>query len=443
MDHSTRPNRRQLSRRKFLALGGGALAVTAGASLLPGAAMARPATNSVVLSPASSGAAAPAAVPPINRNIHLAGTDGWVSLPAGASSPFYPDGLAPSPFNTYVFGFRNVTALTSSQILAQKGKAQVSAPILFANEGDNVRITLTNLGLQQRPDLADSHTIHWHGFQNAIPLFDGVPEMSIAVPIGRDFTYFYHPRDPGTYMYHCHFEDVEHVQMGMTGVVYVRPALNTSSARYVYNDTSTQYNREFTMFLTEISLEAHYDDAHIQVFDWSEFKADYRTLNGRAYPDTIAPGFDPMVVPAAPYQHLQYQPISSLVAAKPNEKVLLRFVNLGYEQQAMTLGGIPMRVVGRDAMLLKNGSTDNSYLTNTIYIGPGESYDAIFTAPAYSGANGSNGYDTYLLYNRKYAALNNGGAGCYGGQMTEVRIYAPSSSLQAQDIDQPNTNPGI
>jgi FtsP/CotA-like multicopper oxidase with cupredoxin domain len=150
-----------------------------------------------------------------------------------------------------------------------------------------------------------------------------------------------------------------------------------------------------------------------------------------------------MVIPAAPYQHLQYQPISSLVAAKPGEKVLLRFVNLGYEQQAMTLGGIPMRVVGKDAIQLKNGSTDNSYLTNTIYIGPGESYDAIFTAPAYSGANGSNGYDTYLLYNRKYAALNNGGAGGYGGQMTEVRIYSSSSSLQAQNIDQPNTNPGI
>ena len=75
----------------------------------------------------------------------------------------------------------------------------------------------------QRPDLFDGHTLHWHGFVNAIPLFDGVPELSVAVPIGRDFTYFYRPHDAGTYMYHCHFEDVEHVQMGMTGVVFVRP----------------------------------------------------------------------------------------------------------------------------------------------------------------------------------------------------------------------------
>ena len=77
-----------------------------------------------------------------------------------------------------------------------------------------------------RPDLFDGHTLHWHGFVNAIPLFDGVPELSLAVPIGRDLSYFYRPHDAGTYMYHCHFEDVEHVQMGMTGMVFVRPKQN-------------------------------------------------------------------------------------------------------------------------------------------------------------------------------------------------------------------------
>ena len=46
----------------------------------------------------------------------------------------------------------------------------------------------------------------------------------------REFPYFYHPPDPGTYMYHCHFEDVEHVQMGMTGIVFVRPAQNKTGA---------------------------------------------------------------------------------------------------------------------------------------------------------------------------------------------------------------------
>src|SRR5207302_8053315 len=133
----------------------------------------------------------------------------------------------------------DVTGLSDTLVRAQKNKVQNPAPLLYFDEDDRIEISLSNLGLTQRPDLTDSHTIHWHGFRNAIPLFDGVPEMSIAVPIGRSFPYFYHPTDPGTYMYHCHFEDVEHVQMGMASVVFVRPAQNKAGgsgapvARYV------------------------------------------------------------------------------------------------------------------------------------------------------------------------------------------------------------------
>ena len=105
-----------------------------------------------------------------------------------ADLPFFPDSLAPSPFNTYVFGFRDVTGLSAAQMAAQRGKAQISAPMLAFDEEDDITITLTNLGLLQRPDLFDGHTLHWHGFVNAIPLFDGVPELSLAVPVGRDLS---------------------------------------------------------------------------------------------------------------------------------------------------------------------------------------------------------------------------------------------------------------
>ena len=74
-----------------------------------------------------------------------------------------------------------------------------------------------------RPDLTDAHTLHWHGFRDAIPYFDGEPHGSVSVPIGKEFVYVYRPHDPGTYMFHCHVEDVEHVHMGMTGQVFVRP----------------------------------------------------------------------------------------------------------------------------------------------------------------------------------------------------------------------------
>jgi hypothetical protein len=123
-----------------------------------------------------------------------------------------------------------------------------------------------------------------------------------------------------------------------------------------------------------------------------------------------------------------------LVTCNEGEKVLLRFANLGFREAAMTLSGIDMRVVGRDATLMRGrDGTDTSYVTNTLLFGAGESFDAIFTAPTFSGGSGSSGlgYDTYILYNRRYTQdsnLTNGGA---GGQRTEVRVY-PAGSLPAQ-----------
>ena len=84
-------------------------------------------------------------------------------------------------------------------------------------------LKLTNLGLAIRPDLIDAHTLHFHGFRNALPIFDGEPHSSVGVPIVRDLTYFYKPHDPGTYMYHCHFEETEHVHMGMVGGCFIKP----------------------------------------------------------------------------------------------------------------------------------------------------------------------------------------------------------------------------
>ena len=43
------------------------------------------------------------------------------------------------------------------------------------------------------------------------------------------------------------------------------------------------------IFLNEFWAQSHYDDAHIQVSDWSDFHADFYLMNGRSYPDTLAP----------------------------------------------------------------------------------------------------------------------------------------------------------
>jgi FtsP/CotA-like multicopper oxidase with cupredoxin domain len=454
--------RKKISRRDLLRFSGGAAIVAAGAGVLSQ-------WNGKILGPSTADAATrllASPQPTIYR--HLIATDGWTHL-TGNIPPYFPDPLAPEERagGIYTFGFRDVTALdggpsvptpavtTNSKILAQKGKTQASAPLLYFDEGDAIQVTLTNLGLQQRPDLTDSHTIHWHGFRNALPAFDGVPEMSVAAPVGRDLPYYYHPTDPGTYMYHCHFEDVEHVQMGMTGIVFVRPTQNKTGAAggpvaryngggtgaplgYVYNDgvvpgtaLSTAYDREFGIFLSEAWATVRYHDAHIQETDWSDFRADFFLLNGRAYPDTLAPsggGIDmttgDAIAPAGRLD-LRYQPISSLIRCNAGDRVLLRFVNLGYTQCSMRLAGIKMHVIGKDATPLRGLSggartgADTSYYTDTIHIGAGESYDAIFTAPP----GPTSGYDTYVLHNTAKGALTNPGASGLGGQLTEVRVY--------------------
>jgi FtsP/CotA-like multicopper oxidase with cupredoxin domain len=451
-----------ISRRNFLKLTGGAAVTVAGASLLPQFLRRTLLAEKVVV-----GAAEP-------YDLFFAGTDGWFNLPTGPSinSPYHPDPYAEAPFTTYIFGFRNVTFLDDAQRQNQRNKAQHNAPFFWVDEGADFRVQLTNLGLALRPDLTDAHTLHWHGFRNVIPFYDGEPTGSIAVPVGQLFTYVYKPHDPGTYMYHCHVEDIEHVTMGMNGIVFVRAAQNKTGASgapiarqggnaaspvlgYAYNDgvavgdpRSTAYDREYPVFLSEIWLEGHWNDAHIQESQWYNFKADFSLLNGRVYPDTLLPNSpidlansakvltiqtdingDLMTNPGL--ERLQYQPHSALIACNAGERVLLRFATLGFREAAMTLAGIPMRVVGRDATPMKGrDGTDTSYETETLLMGAGESYDAIFKAPAHSTGVATDPPDVYVLYNRRYTQDDDTANGTQG-QRTEVRVYPGTLPPQA------------
>jgi len=116
-------------------------------------------------------------------SLSLAASDGYMTVPGRETDP------------VYIFGFVPVDPnLSVDQLEATyKGHTKHTAPHLNFLQNDDIRITLTNLGLVQRPDLTDSHTIHWHGFDVPSPLNDGVPEVSIAVPIGKQVTYFYRP----------------------------------------------------------------------------------------------------------------------------------------------------------------------------------------------------------------------------------------------------------
>ena len=102
--------------------------------------------------------------------------------------------------------------------------------MIWGEVDDHIHITLINLGMAHRPDLMDPHTVHLHGGHVATQI-DGFPETSFGVPMWMDpqmkppaATYFFQPEHPGTYMYHCHVEASEHVQMGMYGAVVIYPS---------------------------------------------------------------------------------------------------------------------------------------------------------------------------------------------------------------------------
>lgn len=321
-------------------------------------------------------------------------TDGWINMPDGTK--------------LYIFGFCDITGVPENEIFEYRGKATLLAPLLEAYEGDEVYLTLTNLGFPERPGLDDTHTIHWHGFPNQIPLWDGVPEASISVPVARDFEYYYKPLDPGTYMYHCHFEPVEHIQMGMIGPLIVRPLIEKdpdySGRKFAYNNISTEYDREVLIFLTELDARVHDLIVNVQGFDWTEYSPQYYLLNGRSYPDTVKSADNP---------NLPFQPFSSLITAYRGERVLLRFVNLGFQDHNIQILGINLKVVGRDAKELQGfHGEDISYLTNTVFIAPGQTIDAIFTASSPG---------KYPLYNRSHHKNTINGT-TFGGMVTEINI---------------------
>ena len=432
---------RTLTRRAVLRLGGGALAGGAVGSVLGWTALGRDASR-----PATGRPAAPLRVrqpAAVTHNFRLVATDGFMSYPGRRTPPGNTTGDFGDPGDgVYSFGFRAAeaadvggadpfTAPIGDLVPLYKGRVHNPAPTLAVESDADVFITMTNLGFEGRPDLDDAHTIHWHGFRQQVAIFDGVPEASISVPPLRDFPYYFPTRGvgfEGTYIYHCHFEDTEHVQMGMDGIIFIRPP--DTGVKRAYDDASTAFDREFGLLLNEIDVRPHDNLIAVQEFIWSEYDAQYYVINGRSYPDTLvgnggtgAPATTPDGFP------LPLQPVSSLVQANAGDNVLVRLANLGYYQHSMQLAGIAMTVVGHDATFLTS-----PYVTNTIDIGPGETRDAIFTAPDHSGGIGP---DVYVFKNRNLDRLVNGpdpanqAANGLGGMATEVHVH-PAGTLPAQ-----------
>ncbi|MDD5556973.1 MAG: multicopper oxidase domain-containing protein [bacterium] len=345
--------------------------------------------------------------------VHSAAGDGFINMADGRLQ--------------YIFGFSDVTGVPPEMVMHMGMlAAEFPAPTIVVREGQRLYLTLTNVGMMMRPDLFDPHTIHWHGFPEAAPIFDGEPFASISINMGSSLTYFYNVVEPGTYMYHCHVEAVEHMQMGMLGNLYVLPIQNNlpdgtdlngfahhTGNRYVYNDGdgSTFYDVEYALQLSGFYPEFHDANMNVQPLPFAAIDDRYPMINGRGYPETI----DPDPLPNTETGALTRK-ISSLVTATKGQKVLLRLSNLSTDRfYTVSVLGIPMRVVGMCAKILRGpDGKDLSYVTTSVNIGGGESYDVILDTSAVPAG-------TYVLYCTNLNELSNDTED-FGGMMTEIRI---------------------
>jgi FtsP/CotA-like multicopper oxidase with cupredoxin domain len=335
----------------------------------------------------------------------------------------------------------------------------IPAPLMAIDEDDEFFLTLTNVGQVMRPDLFEQHTVHFHGYPNASAFYDGVPDASVAINIGGSFTYYYLAPDAGTYFWHCHITPPEHLQMGMVGQIYVRPrqnrvapgtslfaaltnqqgdlrtkcdssdilcsnplpAVNTQAThvadrKYAYNDGdgSTAYDVEYPLQIHGFDPNFHFVGMTFNPEGFTDMKDKYFLLNGRSYPDTVTPG--PMKTQTTDGANHFSQPLPSIINIPAGGKALLRISDLDVtEYQTLASLGIPMKVIGINAKLLRDQAGNNLYYnTNSITLAGGESIDVILDSASVPPG-------TYYLYTPNLDHLSND-AENFGGLMTEVRV---------------------
>jgi FtsP/CotA-like multicopper oxidase with cupredoxin domain len=353
----------------------------------------------------------------------------------------------------------------------------IPAPLMAIDEDDEFFLTLSNVGMIMRPDLFEQHTVHFHGYPNASAFYDGVPDASVAINIGASFTYYYLAPDAGTYFWHCHISPPEHLQMGMVGQIYVRPrqdrvgavplyaALQTQqrdlrtacrrpndgaspavtaatdilcsnpvpainagtngastipqggTSGYAYNDGdgSTYYDVEYPLQIHGFDPNFHFVGMTFNPEGFADMKDKYFLLNGRSYPDTVTPG--PLATQSTDGSMHFSQPLPSIVNIPAGKKALLRISDLDVsEYQTLASLGIPMKVIGYNAKLLRDQAGNNMYYTtNSITLGGGESLDVILDATGLTTG------EVFYLYTPNLDHLSND-AENFGGLMTEVHI---------------------
>jgi FtsP/CotA-like multicopper oxidase with cupredoxin domain len=270
---------------------------------------------------------------------------------------------------------------------------QHPSPTLCVNEGDTVTIVLNNT-------LPQDVSIIFPGQENVLangapsePQFDGGGHLTSLAPVaaanGGSATYSFVASEPGTYLYESGTESAIQVNMGLFGALVVRPAAHPDWAynEFVVSGTvsfTTQFDpdEEFLLIFSEIDPMLHMAVEQGLPYDMNNYRARYWNINGRSFPDTVAPNGA---------EWLPNQPYGSLVHIHPfNDDpgageayhpypALLRYLSVGTENYPHHPHGNHARVIARDGNVLIDASgQDLSYEKFTTNIGPGQTFDEMF-----------------------------------------------------------------
>jgi manganese oxidase len=265
------------------------------------------------------------------------------------------------------------------------GTMQYPGPTLLVNQGETVQVNLTNT-------LPVPVSMVFPGQQN-VQATGGAPGLltqevaagTSTAPTGP-VSYTFIASQPGTYLYHSGTQVSLQKDMGLIGGIVVRPS-NFATSRKAYNQTGTQFDREFLVLLSDMDAAMHdsvyslvrsqklanhalpYDLSSI---DTSNFYATLWFINGRNSPDTL--------VDAGAWW-LPNQPYSAAPIMHPGDRVLVREISAGRDAHPFHHHGAHMLAMARDGRVLESSPGVGPDLTSpdfTIRSIPGQTMDLTF-----------------------------------------------------------------
>jgi FtsP/CotA-like multicopper oxidase with cupredoxin domain len=290
------------------------------------------------------------------------------------------------------------------------GKFQHPGPVLCVNEGDKVSITLNNTlkvptslqfvgvdGVQANGKAANPQfTVITDG--GGTPTGANLDALTDQAAAGGSITYSFVAAKPGTYLYQSGTDPELQVQMGLFGALVVRPQGDRlADVQYAYDhytpgatpaDPAVQVNEPLSKYSSKheymVMLSEVDPDIHVAVekagglFTMGDYKGTYHAryfeINGRSFPDTIAPNNAPWL-PSQPYGALArvepFSPTNSTPA-------LLRYLSVGPKTYPFHPHSNHEKVIGIDGRFLGDGNADLSSEKFAVVVNPGQTQDATF-----------------------------------------------------------------